>query len=376
MPAYRWSERFPRRVSNPTPAPQPSPAGAIVLAAAGCIPYGLLILTLIYGPPGGDPSHYGGESRIAQAFAEVYALFFGAVLWIVIGILLLIAVRAGVPRWAGVAAGILFPISAVAALFAGMASFDLPGGWSILVPVLLPPLIAFWVIWLRTPSLRARVPTERASIAGLSAIAVACAATIPLNIFDELQMPARAAAYEKRNEAIAAEREASWAQHEREQREKFARLTPASPFADYLEYINTYSLPEAEHEKAIDGARQATARQQATVKLLQAEKPQLFVLRELWRLDITATPELCNALNGALIKEANAEGFDTNAGEYLEYQLPNMKFFAAAGCNLDPAIDAGAARIKKILVAMGNADGGRERWNGFIAAASALRQAH
>ena len=51
-----------------------------------------------------------------------------------------------------------------------------------------------------------------------------------------------------------------------------------------------------------------------------------------------------------------------------------MKFFAAAGCNLDPAIDAGAARVKKILVAMGNADGGRERWNGFIAAVSALRQ--
>jgi hypothetical protein len=269
-----------------------------VLAAAGCIPYGLLILTLIYGPPGGDPSHYGGESRIAQGFAELYALFFGAVLWIVIGILLLIAVRAGVPRWAGVAAGILFPISAVAALFAGMASFDLPGGWSILVPALLPPLIAFWVIWLRTPSLRARVPIERASIAGLSAIAVACAATIPLNILDELQLA-----------AIAAAREASWAQQEREQREKFASLTPASPFADYLEYVNT-SLPEAEHETSIARARQATSRQQEAIKLLQTEKPQLFVLRELWRLDITATPELCSALDSALIKEANAEGFD------------------------------------------------------------------
>jgi hypothetical protein len=362
-------------VSNPTPAPQPSPAGAIALAAAGCIPYGLLIATLIYGPPGGDPSQYGGESRIAEAFAELYAILFGVVLWIAIGILLLIAIRAGVSRWTGVAAGILFPISAVAALFAGMASFDLPGGWSILVPALLPPLIAFWVIWLRTPSLRVRVPTERASIAGLSAIAVACAATIPLNILDELQMPARAAAYEKRNEAIAAEREAFWAQHGREQREKFASLTPASPFADYLEYVNT-SLPEVEHEKAIDGARQATARQQATVKLLQVEKPQMFVLRELWRFDIAATPELCSALDSALIKEANAEGFDTNAGEYLEYQLPNMKFFAAAGCNLDPAIDAGSARVEKILVAMGNADGGRERWNGFIVAVSALRRAH
>jgi hypothetical protein len=244
------------------------------------------------------------------------------------------------------------------------------------VPALLPLLIAFWAIWVRTPGLRALVPAERASVAGLSAIALACAATIPLNILDELQMPARVAAYETKNEAIIAERDAEQAQHEREQREKFARLTPGSPFADYLEYINTYSLPEAEHETSIARARQATSRQQEAVKLLQAEKPQTFVLRELWRLDITATPELCNALNGALIKVANAEGFDATAAESLEDQLPNMKFFAAAGCNLDPAIDAGAARVKKILVAMGNADGGRERWNGFIAAVSALRQAH
>ena len=192
-----------------------------------------------------------------------------------------------------------------------------------------------------------------------------CAAVIPLNIFDELQMPARVAAYEKKNEAIIAEREAERAQGEREQREKFARLTPESPLADHLEYINTYSLPEAEHETSITGARRATTRQQAAVKLLQAEKPQMFVLRELWRLDIAATPELCSALNGALIKEANADSFDMNAGQYLQYQLPNMKLFADARCNLDPALDAAAARVQKIITAMGNSAGGEE-WREFI----------
>lgn len=363
-------------MSNPIPAPQPPPAGAIALAAAGCIPYSLLILALIYGPSGGDPSQYGGESRLAEALAELYTILIGGLVWIVLGILTVIGIKAGVPRWAGIAAGALLPISAIAACFAGAASFDFPGGWSILVPALLPLLIACWAIWVRTPGLRALVPADRASVAGLGAVALACAAMIPLNILDQLQMPARVAAYETKNEAIIAERDAERAQHEREQQEKFARLAPGSPFADYLEYINAYSLPEAEHETSIARARQATSRQQEATKLLLTEKPQLFVLRELWRLDITATPELCNALNGALIKEANAEGFDTNAGEYLEYQLPNMKFFATAGCNLDPAIDAGAARVKKILVAMGNADGGRERWNGFIAAVSALRQTH
>jgi hypothetical protein len=96
----------------------------------------------------------------------------------------------------------------------------------------------------------------------------------------------------------------------------------------------------------------------------------------LWRLDVAATPELCSALNGALLKEANAEGFDTNAGEYLEYQLPNMKFFAAAGCNLGPALDAAVARVQKIIEAMGHADAGRERWSEVIAALSTLPRPH
>ena len=55
---------------------------------------------------------------------------------------------------AAIATGILFPISAIAAFVASAASFDFPGGWSILVPALLPPLIAHWAIWLRSPRLR------------------------------------------------------------------------------------------------------------------------------------------------------------------------------------------------------------------------------
>ena len=77
---------------------QPSPAGAIALAVAGCIPYALLIVSLIYGPPGGDPSQYGPEDRLDQSLAQLYAILFGVALWIVIGILLRIAVKTGICR--------------------------------------------------------------------------------------------------------------------------------------------------------------------------------------------------------------------------------------------------------------------------------------
>jgi len=296
-------------------------------------------------------------------------------LWIVIGILLRSAVRTGVPRWAAIATGILFPISAIAAFVASAASFDLPGGWSILVPALLPPLIALWAIWLRSPRLRALVTVERASIAGLATVVIVCAATIPLNILDRLQMPARAAADARKNEAIAAQLAAERARRERAQRGKFASLTPESPFADYLDYLNA-NLPEPEHEKAVAQARRSATRQQAAVTLLQEEKAPLFEMRELWRLDVAATPELCSALNDALIKRANWDELNQLVGTYLEDQLPNMKFLTAAGCKLDPALDAATARVQKIIVPMGKADPDRERWNAFIAAVSALRQAH
>jgi len=362
-------------VSSPPLPAQSSPAGAIALAVAGCIPYGLLIVSLIYGPPGSDPSQYGPEDRLDQSLAQLYAILFGVLLWIVIGILLRSAVRTGVPRWAAIATGILFPISAIAAFVASAASFDLPGGWSILVPALLPPLIALWTIWLRSPRLRPLITVERASIAGLATVAIVCAATIPLNILDRLQMPARAAADARKNEAIAAQLAAERARRERAQRGKFASLTPESPFADYLDYLNA-NLPEPEHEKAVAQARRSATRQEAAVTLLQEEKAPLFEMRELWRLDIAATPELCSALNGALIKRANWDELNQLVGAYLEDQLPNMKFFTAAGCKLDPALDAATARVQKIIVPMGKADPDRERWNAFIAAVSALRQAH
>jgi len=362
-------------VSRPALPARSSAAGAIALAVAGCIPYGLLIVSLIYGPPGGDPSRYGREDRLDQSLDQLYAILFGVMLWIVIGILLRIAIKTGAPRWAAIGAGVLFPISAIATFVASAASFDLPGGWSILVPALLPPLLAGWAIWLRSPRLRALVTVERASAVTLGAVAVVCAATIPLDIFDRLQMPARTAAAATRNEAIVTQLAGERARREREQRDKFASLTPESPFTDYLDYLNA-NLPEREHEKAIAQARQARTRQEAAVTLLQEEKPPLFEMRELWRLDVAATPELCSALNGALINRANWDELNQLVGAYLEDQLPNMKFYTAAGYQLDPALDAAAARVQKIIVPMSKADPDRERWDAFIAAISALRQVH
>lgn len=355
-------------------SPRAGSGGAIALALVGVIPYALMLATLHFGPPGGAPASYGGEGRIAEAFAELYTLVFGALTWSVLGGLTVIAVRSGLPDRARTLAMLLYPASAVAAFAGGAAVYDFPGGWSILVPAVAPTLIAVGAIWLRAPRLRALVSVERASLAGLAALAAVCAATVPLRILDEAQLPARIAAYQKKNAALAAAAEAEQARRDQDRAEKFASLTADSSFADHLEYVTTY-LPEAEHERAIAGMRQASGRLAAVVALLRAERPNLYQLNELWRFDLRVTPELCRAYAAALINEANADAFDTNVGEYLEDQLPNMRFFVRDGCDLDAALDAAAARVQKIIVAMGNADAGRQRWDDFEAAVAALRQA-
>jgi hypothetical protein len=63
-----------------------------------------------------------------------------------------------------------------------------------------------------------------------------------------------------------------------------------SSLRDYLEYISE-SDPRA--SQAIAGARRVKSRQTDAIALLNEGK--IGALAELWRLDISATPELCVA---------------------------------------------------------------------------------
>ena len=119
--------------SQPSP-PQSPPVGAVALLLLLACPLYILMLAAILGQPGGDPGSYGGEGRIATAFSQLYALIAGVLLWVVLGGLLLIgAIKGEMPRWAAIGAGVLYPLSGVAALVAGGLSYSYPGGWVVLV---------------------------------------------------------------------------------------------------------------------------------------------------------------------------------------------------------------------------------------------------
>jgi hypothetical protein len=97
----------------------------------------------------------GGEAAYSQAWGALLLTFW---LWAVLALALIVgAVMGQMPLAFGLAALLLHPISGVAAIVAiDAVSRHIQG--AIAFVALLPPLIAFYALWARLPSLRSRAP--------------------------------------------------------------------------------------------------------------------------------------------------------------------------------------------------------------------------
>ena len=113
----------------------------------------------------------GGEAAYSQAWGALLLTFW---LWVVLALALAVgAVMGRMPR--GIAALLLHPISGVAAFVAlDAVSRHIQGALGIVA--LLPPLIAFYALWTRLPSLRASAPAGVVSAAVWGAVALLSAA--------------------------------------------------------------------------------------------------------------------------------------------------------------------------------------------------------
>jgi hypothetical protein len=328
------------------------------------------------GPGGGNPAASSGEDRIGLAWAEFFALLFGVPLWLVLAGLLRIAATHGhMPSGSAFYAAVLWAIGACAAWGGAVAYFSFQGGWSVLVPALLPPLIAGYAAWMRLPSLAALTSPERASWIGLCAIALVTAAAVPLAALDDIQFPIRVARFGKEMQAADAQAAVESARLRQTEEATFRALSPASTLADYLPYItDRFDHPPERHEQALAGARLVTTRQDDTVHLLDQGK--LLSLDDLWQLDLQVTPALCAAYDKALHRFADDPAwYDDSASNLLQLQLPNIHFLTAGHCALDASLGAAAKRMEKALASLGQ-DDRRAGWQQFHDTLVALRQPH
>ena len=315
----------------------------------------------IYGSPEGDPAISSGEANYSLGWIEFWEMLFGIPLWFAVGGLLLSAARSGrMPVWARGWSMILHIAAAITVWAVAQVYIDADGGLSVIVPALLPPLIAGYAATMRLPAFE-RLSPNRVSQAALAAGGIVIVAAIPLGFLDLHDLPAHVAADAARLDARIAKEQAASDKARAEGEARFKALTPDSSLKDYLSYLLATYDNDPEHATALAGARLVKTRQNDAIEML--DQGEINRLRELWEFDLEATPTLCAAYDHALQKLAASDEFDWNAGEHLEYQLPNIKFLAAGHCDLDAGLTAAQARVNKIIAV----NQGNERWTGFLA---------
>jgi hypothetical protein len=143
-----------------------APLGMMALLALAAVLYVALLVT------SAAPLE-GGEASYSQAWG---ALLLTAWLWVVLALALVVGAATGrMPLAAGIAAMLLHPISGIAAFVAiDAVSRHVQGALGVVA--LLPPLIAFYALWARLPSLNASAPAGVVGVAVWGAVALLSAA--------------------------------------------------------------------------------------------------------------------------------------------------------------------------------------------------------
>lgn len=314
------------------------PIGTIVL---------VLLATLLYVALIGSLADTRTSDAAGRGLAAAFAVIFGAALWIVLGILLMVASSKGkMPGWASIAALVLLPLSAVAA-FMAIELYTRNGGWPIIVLALLPPLFVMYALWARISALNVLLPAKPTSIFVGSAILILTSVPLIAGYLYFADEPSRRAKVDEAYKNFLAKQEQAMQETRARDTAKFAALNENSSLREYVEFF--YGT-DARARQALDGARRVKSRHDDAIALLQDGK--LIPMREMWQLDITPSAALCDAYRDALRREAAK--IDRSRGDYLsiamdlEFQLPNLKWLVTSRCDLSAALTDTAARVRAV----------------------------
>jgi hypothetical protein len=175
------------------PAPSPfAVAAAVVLSALALLIWAVALATL---------ADLAGSDAAGNGLAQAYAAVEIVTLWLLLaGLAILAAVKGAFTNPARLAALILIPASAVAALIAlGLLSEPktVPYLWPIIIPVLVPPLIVSFCFRVLLPKLHAAVSAPRATAVVWGATFILCAAIVPMALL-RLQADDRKTAHQEK----------------------------------------------------------------------------------------------------------------------------------------------------------------------------------
>jgi tetratricopeptide (TPR) repeat protein len=301
------------------------PIAAIIVL----IPAAYCYLTMV-----ANLSDLGYSDAAGNALTAAFAVLFGFAVWVLLGVLLVIAgVKGNIPAWAGMIVAILLPASAITSTIASDLSSS-QNSWVLIEPYALPPLIAAYAFYARLTGLHRAIPLVPTTIAALVAMTILTLVPMPQFIARER---ARAVIEAEREAARKAADEAAAKVHA-ENLAKFEALTPASPLADWAPFFGKNNEFD---ERAIAAARKLPHRQEEAIDALH--RGMGFPLAEYSRLDLQPTPEFCAASRDFLIAAAASHpGSPDNraAQDYFDPMLGAVELLTKENCDLDAAVKA------------------------------------
>jgi hypothetical protein len=169
----------PRPVERPLRSP---PMGAVLLAILAGLLYALELAVIRDASAGA-----GAGDSLDAAFVAVFTV----ALWIVLAGLMLVAFKNGkMPEWAAIAALVVLPLSGRDS-FTAASIYATNHDWTWIVPVLMPPVIVVYALWIRIPALVALLSEEVASALAGAVLVALIGASAFASYLDELAAPAR-----------------------------------------------------------------------------------------------------------------------------------------------------------------------------------------
>jgi hypothetical protein len=223
-----------------------------------------------------------------NAINSAFMFLFAIAQWGMLALVVLTALlKMDMPLWAktSVAILVLFSCAASFATLNTLASDDNAGRWLLGIPIVIPPLIAFYVIWFFVPRLHSVVPLNTAGVVVCGFLAILSILPIPSVV---------------RHEIAEAEMRAEWARKARieyedraskereEWRAKFRVLPPGAPLWEWRPFTEH---GEELRLKALEGIRRLASRQADAEQLLELglNFPMLYMAQ----MNLELTPALC-----------------------------------------------------------------------------------
>jgi len=218
--------------------------------------------------------------------------------------------------------------------------------WPVTIPVLIPPILAFYVCALYQPSLHATFAESAASAAvwgtiGILSVPVCLSAVAQLNRDRAWSTP------EARKE---------WAEQERERKRaenlpKLQAMTSDTPVWDWFPFLDEDSGVQPE---ALESVRHLKRRQNDIEDMLGGGVGRAMML--LPDLDLKATPELCESARNYLVKSAKESRLrpkqdprEYRVGGFVENSRAGIRWLIANGCDCDDAIAAMQASVETFI---------------------------